>query len=81
MRNENFPRLNWNYSEIKLGFFATQSFQEITTVEWVGLTLSPPPIRQLKYGEILLNTHNILLSKRVKTFERTFSCYISENEG
>jgi hypothetical protein len=22
--------LNWNYSEIKLGFFATQIFQEIT---------------------------------------------------
>jgi hypothetical protein len=24
MRDENFPRLNWNYSEIKLGFFAAQ---------------------------------------------------------
>jgi hypothetical protein len=51
------------------------------TLDWVGLTLSPEPIRQLKSEEILLNTPNILLSQRVKTFERTFVCYISENEG
>jgi hypothetical protein len=57
------------------------SWAALGTLEWVGLTLSPQPIRQLKAGEILLNTHNILLSKRVKTFEQTFSCYISENEG
>jgi hypothetical protein len=29
----------------------------------------------------LAKAHKILLSKRVKTFELTFSCYISENEG
>jgi hypothetical protein len=51
------------------------------TLDWVGLTLSPEPIRQLKSGEILLNTPNILLAKRVNTFERTFVSYIFENEG
>jgi hypothetical protein len=30
MKDENFPRLYCSYSEIKLGFFATQIFQEIT---------------------------------------------------
>jgi hypothetical protein len=38
------------------------------TLEWVGLTLSPQPIRQLKAGEILLCTHNILLLKKSENF-------------
>jgi hypothetical protein len=39
------------------------------TLDWVGLTLSPEPIRQLKSRVILPNPPNILLSKRVKTFQ------------
>jgi hypothetical protein len=33
------------------------------TLDWVGWTLSPQPIRQLKFGEILLKAHKYYYQK------------------
>jgi hypothetical protein len=70
-------------------YLKCQNLQKELHLGWHGIELRYPGLgkhsitsanQATEIGQILLKAHKILLSKRVKTFERTFSCHISENE-